>query len=94
MCRGLFQEVLLKLFDEALKQTHQIRQVHPLLLGNLRFPPDLFLSSVGLLADEICSVRNRFLLAYEKACIPLKAYAREFEVHVNLYTLNISDYIK
>ncbi|ENN83116.1 hypothetical protein YQE_00523, partial [Dendroctonus ponderosae] len=89
-----FAEVLLKLFDEALTQTHQIRQVHPLLLSNLRFPPDLCLSSVGLLAEEVCNVRNRFLLAYEKACIPLRAYAKEFDVHVNLYSLIISDYIK
>ncbi|KAL1506671.1 hypothetical protein ABEB36_005994 [Hypothenemus hampei] len=89
-----FKEVLLRLFDEALKQTHQIRQVHPFLLSNLRFPPDLCLSSVGLLADEVCEIRNRFLLAYEKACIPLKAYAKEFDIHVNLYTLNIADYIK
>ncbi|KAF7272031.1 hypothetical protein GWI33_015147, partial [Rhynchophorus ferrugineus] len=89
-----FAEVLLKLFDEALRQTHQIRQVHPLLLSNLRFPADLCLSSVGLLADEVCHIRNRFLLAYKKALIPLKAYAKEYDVHVNLYTLNIPDFIK
>jgi len=88
------QEVLLKLFDEVLKQTHQIRQVHPLLLSNLRFPRDLCLSSVGLMAEEVCQIRNRFLLAYQKACIPLKAYAKEFDGHVNLYTLNIPEYIK
>lgn len=85
---------MLKLFDEALTQTHQIRQVHPLLLANLKFPPDLYLSSVGLLADEVCHIRNRFLLAYDRALIPLKAYAKEFDVHVNLYTLHIHDYIK
>ncbi|XP_030766886.1 dynein heavy chain 1, axonemal-like isoform X2 [Sitophilus oryzae] len=88
-----FAVVLLKLFDEALIQTHQVRQVHPLLLSNLSFPPDLYLSSVGLLADEVCQVRDRFLLAYEKAIIPLKAYAKEFEAHVNLYVLDIPEFI-
>ncbi|XP_060531534.1 dynein axonemal heavy chain 1-like [Cylas formicarius] len=89
-----FQEVLLNLFDEVLRQTHQIRQVHPLLLPNLRFPPDLFLSSVGLLADEVHSIRRRFLNAYRKSIIPLEAYAKEFNVHVSLFTLNVNDYIK
>ncbi|XP_023309976.1 dynein heavy chain 1, axonemal-like [Anoplophora glabripennis] len=89
-----FGKVLLKLFDNAIRQTHQIKQVHPFLLGNLRFPKDLNLSSVGLLADEVCESRERFLLAYEKSLIPLHAYAREYKAHVNLYTLDVLQYIE
>lgn len=84
---------MLKLFDDALRQTHQVRQVHPLLLNNLRFDKKLYLSSVGLLADEVCSIRNRFMLAYEKSLIPLKAYAKEFDVHIALYTMDVQQYI-
>nr|CAI5840362.1 unnamed protein product [Callosobruchus analis] len=90
----LFKKVILRLFDEALRQTHQIKQVHPLLLANLRFPKDLNLSSVGLLAEEVVNIRDRFLRAYDKALIPLLAYAKEYEVHVELYTMDVSQFIE
>lgn len=90
----MLQKVLLKLFDDGLKQTHQIRQVHPFLLSNLRFDKALYLSSVGLLAEEVCCIRNRFMLAYGKALIPLKAYAKEYDVHVALYTMDVNQYIQ
>lgn len=86
--------MLLKLFDDGLKQTHRVRQVHPFLLGNLRFDKALCLSSVGLLAPEVCYIRDRFMLAYEKALIPLIAYASEFEVHIPLYTMDVNHYIE
>ncbi|KAG5868936.1 Dynein heavy chain 1, partial [Gonioctena quinquepunctata] len=89
-----FRVVLLRLYDEALRQTHQIKQVHPFLLSNLRFPKDLNLSSVGLLAEEICSIRERFLIAYEKSVIPLLAYAEEFKIYVDLYTMDVNEYIE
>ncbi|XP_074037842.1 dynein axonemal heavy chain 1 isoform X2 [Leptinotarsa decemlineata] len=89
-----FRQVLLRLFDDGLKQTHQINQVHPFLLSNLRFPKNLTLSSVGLLAEEVCRIRERFLLAYEKALIPLLAYADEYKVHVQLYTMDVNNFIE
>ncbi|CAG9819626.1 unnamed protein product [Phaedon cochleariae] len=88
-----FGKVLLKLFDDGLKQTHQIKQVHPFLLSKLRFPKDLNLSSVGLLSEEVCEIRERFLIAYEKSLIPLLAYAEEFKVHIELYTMDIGQFI-
>lgn len=91
---GNFQKTLLKLYDGALRQTHTINQVHPFLLSNLRFPPDLYLSSVGLLDEEVCELRERFLTGYKKAIIPLKAYAKEYDVHLELYTLDVAAYIE
>uniref|UniRef100_A0A6P7GR08 Dynein heavy chain 1, axonemal-like n=1 Tax=Diabrotica virgifera virgifera TaxID=50390 RepID=A0A6P7GR08_DIAVI len=88
-----FQIILLKLFDEALKQTHQIKQVHPFLMSNLRFPKDLNLSSVGLLAPEVCQIRDRFILAYEKALIPLKAYAEKYNMHLELFNMDVNAFI-
>lgn len=89
-----FQKVLLKLYDGALRQTHTINQVHPFLLSNLRFPPDLFLSSVGLMDEEVCALRDRFLTGYKQALIPLKAYADEWKLHLELYTMDVNAYIE
>lgn len=85
--------MLLKLYDTALAKTHEIRQVHPYLLQKLNFPSDLTLSSLGLLSEEVVSVRERFLLAYKKAVIPLKAFAKEFDIYLDLFRLDVKDYI-
>ncbi|XP_044254832.1 dynein axonemal heavy chain 1-like isoform X2 [Tribolium madens] len=89
-----FEKVLLRLYDTALTFTHKIKQVHPFLLKNLNFPHDLMLSSIGLLAEEVVSVRERFLLAYKKALIPLRAFAKEFDIYIELFTLDVKDYVE
>lgn len=89
-----FERVLLKLYDTALTLTHKINQVHPFLLKKLKFPSDLMLSSVGLLAEEVVSVRNRFLTAYRKALIPLKSFAKEFDIYIELFTLDVKTYVE
>lgn len=90
----IFQQVLVKLFDDTLLLTHEIRQLHPFLLKNLRFPKDLCLSSVGLLSNEVCVVRERLLTAYRKSNIPLRAFAKAFDVHLEFFNLNNIEYVE
>lgn len=89
-----FKETLLRLYDTPLTLMHTINQIHPFLLPNLKFSKDLTLSSIGLLAEEIVSVRTRFLYAYEKAIIPAKAYAEEFIVYLDLFRMDVKAYIE
>lgn len=84
----------MKLYDGALRQTHTIKQVHPFLLSNLRFPSDLYLSSVGLLDSEVDKLRERLVNAYSKALIPLKAFAKTFIVHMELFKLDVPSCIE
>lgn len=86
--------MLLKLYDNAIKLTHTINQVHPYLLGNLKFPPDLYLSSVGLLSEQVVELREKFLMGYKKALIPLKAYAAEYKMHQELFSMDINKFIE
>lgn len=72
---------------------HQIRQVHPFLLRNLKFPANLLLCSVGLLEKSVCDVRDRLDLLYTKAIIPLKAYANEYQKYLEFYMLPVAQYI-
>lgn len=90
----LQQKVLLKLYDTGVRLTHTINQVHPYLLGNLRFPSDLCLSSVGLLDQQVSDLRDRFLNAYGKVVIPLKAYAAEYKMHQELFSLEVGKFIE
>lgn len=89
-----FEETIIRLLDDALTQCHQIKQPQILLLPRLIFSPDLSLSAIGLLDERICNVRNRLITAYQKAIIPLKDYANEYDKYTELYMLDIEDYIR
>lgn len=82
------------LLDNFLCQCHQIKQVHPFLLPFLKFPEDLYLSSVGLMEKHVCEVRSRLRTAYRKSIIPLRAYAREYQQHLEIYKLNVEKYVE
>ncbi|XP_076627799.1 dynein axonemal heavy chain 1 [Colletes latitarsis] len=89
-----FVKTIVSLYDNAIAMCHQVRQVHPFLLPALKFPADLFMSSVGLLEDHVCHVRDRLKLAYQKSVIPLKAYAREYHRFLDLFNLDVANYVE
>ncbi|KAK2581762.1 hypothetical protein KPH14_002241 [Odynerus spinipes] len=90
----LFEKAIIFIFDNSLTLCHQIRQVHPFLLLYLKFPTELFLSSVGLLEERVCRIRDRLSHIYHKAAIPLKAYAKEYYKHLALFELDVVKYIE
>lgn len=89
-----FQKMLLAIYDNGLRQTHEVKMVDPFLLDGLKFSKDLFLSSVGLLEEGICLLRERMRIAYQKSIIPLIAYAREYDQFVELFNLVIPQYVE
>ncbi|XP_017768545.1 PREDICTED: dynein heavy chain 1, axonemal-like [Nicrophorus vespilloides] len=86
-------KTLLRMYDSAIIGTHSIKQVHPMLLVKLKFPNDLYLSSVGLLDSYVCEMRERFLLGYNKAVIPVQAYAKTYEIFMEFYNMNMNAYL-
>lgn len=79
--------------DDTLTECHRIKQAQTHLLPGLIFPPELYLSSIGLLSPEVCAIRDRLKLAYETSIIPLTAYAHEYNKYLDLYILDVSEYI-
>ncbi|XP_044001574.1 dynein axonemal heavy chain 1-like [Aphidius gifuensis] len=88
-----FQKIIIERLDDAVIQSHYIKQVHPFLLQDLKFSPSLYLSSIGLLSEEVCQTRDRLKVAYEKSLIPLGAYAKEYNKYLDLYILDVTEYI-
>ncbi|KAF5270064.1 hypothetical protein FQA39_LY08476 [Lamprigera yunnana] len=87
-------DVLRNLYNTAIRLTHTIKQIHPWLLPNLKFSSDLYLSSIGLAEENIETLRERMMQGYERAIIPLKAYAKKFQAeHMELYSLDVESYI-
>ena len=86
--------MIIFLFDDALMQCHQIRQIHPLLLTSLKFPKNLYLSSVGLLEKCVSDSRQRLIAAYQISIVPLIAYAKEFNVFLKFFALDVDEYVR
>lgn len=89
-----FEETLIDLFDDAIRQTHYVRRIDPFVMKYLVFSDDLMLSSVGLHDKMVTDRRNLIKLCYEKAIIPLKAYAKKFEMFLDLYRMDVKTYVQ
>lgn len=88
------QKSMINLFDSTIRASHSIKQVHPMYLPNLKFPEDLCLSSLGLLSDHICELRERIRVGFEKAVIPLLAYAKAYDCYLPFFTLDVPEFIE
>ncbi|KYM92457.1 Dynein heavy chain 1, axonemal [Atta colombica] len=90
----LFVEIIIAILDNSLKQCQQIGKIHPFLLPFLKFPKDLYLSSVDLLEEQVCEVRERLRTAYQKSIISLKAYVKEYQQYLEFYKLDVEKYVE
>jgi len=52
------------------------------------------LSSVGLWEPEASKLRESISVALKQAIIPLRAYAREYERHLELYNSDINTFLE
>lgn len=85
---------MINIFDTTIRVSHTIKQVHPLYLPNLKFPEDLCLSSLGLLSDYVCEMREKIRFGFKMAIIPLLGYAKAFDCHIPLFILDVQEYIE
>lgn len=55
---------------------------------------DLLLESVSLWEPEVTELREKIRNALIQAAIPLRAYAAEYETHLELHNMNIETLLK
>ncbi|CAD7086286.1 unnamed protein product [Hermetia illucens] len=89
-----FRPAIIDVLDEALLQCCGIHQVDPNVMSSLVFQNDLYLQSVVLVEDLIEEFREKLIIMYDRATVPLKAYADKFEEFLPLYLMNVADYVK
>ncbi|KAK0159286.1 hypothetical protein PV328_010182 [Microctonus aethiopoides] len=89
-----FVKTIIRLLDDAIIQCHQIRPAQVFLLSKLIFPPELCLSTIGLLDDNIVDAKHKLTVAYNRSIILLEAYAKEYNKYLELYNLNVEEYIQ
>ncbi|XP_060806154.1 dynein axonemal heavy chain 1-like [Amyelois transitella] len=89
-----FEIVIQRLFREMLYRCHFIPQVHPMIMTGLVFDKELFLTSIGLMEPNVVDYRERLLVAYRKAVIPLLAYLRQYECYTDIFMLDTEEYVE
>lgn len=88
-----FEPTIIKLYDDAIHDSHFVHLVTPMVMGSLIFSNDLYLSSVGLIEKVIEERRQLIIHCYRKALIPLKAYSDQYKVHTELYMMDVDEHI-
>ncbi|KAK7127569.1 hypothetical protein R3I93_020220 [Phoxinus phoxinus] len=88
-----FETSIINLFDKGILSTHNIPQVDKFVMTNMFIVGDV-LWSVGLWEPGVKNLRESISVALKQAIIPLRAYAREYECHLELYNSDINTFLE
>ncbi|XP_072239156.1 dynein axonemal heavy chain 1 [Leuresthes tenuis] len=89
-----FKTSVLNLFDEGILATHKIPKLDKFVLKSLFAQGDSLLRSVNLCEPEVKELRKKVHNALVQAAVPLRAYAAEYEKHLDLHNLDIETLLK
>jgi dynein heavy chain len=89
----LFEQSLAALFDKGIQSTHNVPQLEKYVLEDMFWSGTPLLESVGLQEPFVGTLRDTIKHAIQQALIPMKAYAAEFERHLELMNCDVNQYI-
>ncbi|XP_074644244.1 dynein axonemal heavy chain 1-like [Tubulanus polymorphus] len=89
-----FETVLVSLFDKGIQSTQSVPQLEKSIMEEIFWSGTPLLESVGEHEPHVEEMRNYICLAINKALIPMKAYAQEYEQFLELFNMDINQYIK
>ncbi|XP_072521546.1 dynein axonemal heavy chain 1 [Salminus brasiliensis] len=89
-----FETSIVNLLDKGILSTHDVPQLDKFVMQNLFISGVPLLESVGLYEPAVRELRERVSFALCQATIPLRAYAREYECHLELQNSNINTFLK
>ncbi|CAG9797357.1 unnamed protein product [Chironomus riparius] len=91
---GRLEREILEMYYKCILTTHDIPQIDPYLMKELKFDVEnLKLSSIGILDVEIQNQILQLTESYRKCLIPLYAYARKYEKFVELKCLDVQSFV-
>ncbi|KAL7843672.1 hypothetical protein AOLI_G00251840 [Acnodon oligacanthus] len=88
-----FETSIVNLLDKGILCTHNIPQLDKFVMKNLFISGVPLLESVGLYEPAVRELRERVSLALHQATVPLRAYAREYECHLELHNSDINTFL-
>ncbi|XP_022600673.1 LOW QUALITY PROTEIN: dynein heavy chain 1, axonemal-like [Seriola dumerili] len=84
-----FETSIVNLFDKSILATYNVPQLDKFVMQKLFIGDDPLLESVNLWEPEVTEQREKVRNALIQAAIPLRAYATEYEEHLDLHNLDI-----
>nr|XP_019941835.1 PREDICTED: dynein heavy chain 1, axonemal [Paralichthys olivaceus] len=88
-----FETSLVNLFDKGILATYNVPQLDKFVMQKLFIGGDPVLISVKLWEPEVTDLREKIRSALVQAAIPLRAYAVEYEQHLELHNLDIETFL-
>lgn len=89
-----FEPVLVRLFERPLYAAHRVHQIDPLVMAELLFADNLYLSAVGQLEAVVADALALLRRCYDRALVPLLAYRRQYERHCAFFELDKVQYLR
>lgn len=91
---GAFGTTLVDVLVSSILTTHEVPQIDPYLVTQIKFEKGLRLSSVGLLDDDVQEQIRRVRWRYDKCLEPLRSFAETFRRFKEFKTLVIPDVVR
>ena len=88
-----FSRVAIGLFDKGIHCTKNVPQLEKMVIEGLFWSGTPLLESVGENEPEVVKLRETVRHAMQQSLIPLRAYARKYERYLDLYNLDINQYL-
>ncbi|MCJ8744212.1 hypothetical protein PDJAM_G00116030 [Pangasius djambal] len=89
-----FETSVINLLDKGILCTHKLPQLDKFVMKNLFISGVPLLESVGLWEPAVKELRETVGNALRQATIPLQAYAREYECHLELHNSDTNTFLK
>ena len=91
---GNFEPSVIGCFDKGIQATKNVPQLEKLVMERLFWSGTPLLESVGENESEVKQMREAIRQAIQRAIVPLKAYAKEYEKYLELFNLDIKKYLE
>lgn len=89
------EEDIVNMFIERILTTHHIPQIDPHLMTRLKFDVEnlMLSSSIGVLNEDVQNQILHLRRCMKKCLIPLHAYARQYQMFIELKRLNVDTFV-
>ncbi|KAM9362199.1 LOW QUALITY PROTEIN: dynein axonemal heavy chain 1 [Symphorus nematophorus] len=84
-----FESSIINLFDKGIVATYNVPQLDKFVMQKLFISGNLVLESVTLWEPQVTELREKIRNALQQTAIPLRAYAAEYEEHLELHNSEI-----
>ncbi|XP_028841933.1 dynein heavy chain 1, axonemal isoform X2 [Denticeps clupeoides] len=88
-----FESSVMTLFENGILSTYNVPQIEKFVMKNMFISGTPLLESVGLWEPAVKKLREKIGATLRQAVIPLEAYAREYECHVEMHTSDVYTYL-